>query len=267
MTTELTIWEAPKLPEIRKSFAKDLSDVEFGMFVQLGVATGLNPFLREIWAVKYGSNAAQIFVGRDGYRKGAQRHPLYEYHVCDAVYTNDLFGAKSGEVVHEYKLGSRGELVGAYCIVKRKYAEKPCYVFVELKEYSTGKSLWQTKPATMIKKVAEAQCLRMAFQDLFGGTYAEEEAWKQGQENPNAKDSEKLSLRSKLGIPDAEDGKTITVPSQLESILTLVENAKNLDELKKAGQYAKSLSDEDKEVVRPKYEEKQASLKEVKDDL
>jgi hypothetical protein len=52
------------------------------------------------------------------------------------------------------------------------------YVFVELSEYSTGKSLWNSqtgKPATMIKKVAEAQALRMAFQDLLGGTYGEEE--------------------------------------------------------------------------------------------
>ena len=38
-------------------------------------------------------------------------------------------------------------------------------------------TLWDTKPATMIKKVAEAQGLRMAFQSQFGGTYHESENW------------------------------------------------------------------------------------------
>ena len=31
----------------------------------------------------------------------------------------------------------------------------------------------------MIKKVAESQCLRACFQDLLGGTYAEEEEWEE----------------------------------------------------------------------------------------
>jgi phage recombination protein Bet len=176
---ELSIWEAPtKLSEIRKLFAPKHTDVEFEFFVGLGKALDLNPFTREIWSVKYGDSPAQNFVGRDGYRKNAQRNPQYDYHQCDAVYENDTFKITKGEVEHSYTLSNRGKLVGAYCIVKRRSAEKPTYVFVELSEYSTGKSLWHPtsgKPATMIKKVAEAQCLRACFQELFAGTYCEEE--------------------------------------------------------------------------------------------
>lgn len=180
--SHLKLWaDKEQLDEIRKIFAPKLNQSEFNAFVGMGKASGLNPFLKEIWAVKYQDNApAQIFVGRDGYRKAAQRNQEYDYHECDAVYSNDVFkrNSISGEINHEYNLKDRGELIGAYCIVKRKNSSRPCYTWVKLSEYSTGKSLWnpQTgKPETMIKKVAECQGLRAAFQDLLGGTYGEEE--------------------------------------------------------------------------------------------
>lgn len=170
-------WSQKELDDIRKSCAPKLNDTEFKLFVQIAKATSLNPFLREIWAVKY-DKEANIFIGRDGYRKSAQRHPLYDYHIVDAVYSNDGFEVKNCEINHRYNLRDRGQLIGAYCIVKRRNSSIPISVFVELKEYTTGKSLWNNqfgKPATMIKKVAESQALRMAFQDLFSGTYSPEE--------------------------------------------------------------------------------------------
>ncbi len=182
-SNNMMIWDdSKKLEEIRQIFAPKLNTQEFDAFVGMGKASGLNPFLREIWAVKYQDNApAQIFVGRDGYRKAAQRHSQYDFHECDAVYSNDKFkrNSISGEIIHEYNLKDRGELLGAYCIVKRKSSARPSYTWVKLSEYSTGKSLWnpQTgKPETMIKKVAECQGLRSAFQDLLGGTYSDGEA-------------------------------------------------------------------------------------------
>lgn len=177
LNNSLTMWEdSEKLNEIRKLFAPKLTEMEFHYFVGLGKASGLNPFLKEIWSVKYDERSpAQVFIGRDGYRKAAQAHNEYDYHQCDAVYENDVFEVQDGIVKHSYKLTQRGALIGAYCIAKRHKSSRPMYVFVELKEYTTGKSVWGSKPATMIKKVAESQCLRACFQDLFGGTYGEEE--------------------------------------------------------------------------------------------
>lgn len=192
----LMMWDnQEQLKEIRKLFAPKLSDSEFQFFVGLGKASQLNPFTREIWAVKYQeSQPAQVFIGRDGYRKAAQAHPEYDFHQADAVYENDKFSVVDGIPRHEYSLANRGKLIGAYCIAKRHKSSRPMYVFCELNEYSTGKSLWnpQTgKPATMIKKVAESQCLRACFQDLLGGTYAEEEAWDEGQKSERALKNEK----------------------------------------------------------------------------
>lgn len=177
INNSLTMWEDNhKIEEIRKLFAPKLTEMEFQYFVGLGKAAGLNPFLREIWSVKYDERTpAQVFIGRDGYRKAAQAHNEYDYHQCDAVYENDIFEVQDGIVKHAYKLTQRGALIGAYCIAKRHKSSRPMYVFVEVKEYSTGKSVWSQKPATMIKKVAESQCLRACFQDLLGGTYGEDE--------------------------------------------------------------------------------------------
>jgi len=186
MSTELTIWNDEKnLEEVKKLFAPNLTAVEFSMFVQMGKATGLNPFLREIWAVKFGNNPAQIFVGRDGYRKSAQSYPKYDYHYAEAVYSNDYFKSQDGVYHHEFNLKDRGELVGAFCNVKRKDSTRPISVFVEFKEYDLKQSIWKTKPATMIKKVAESQALRMAFQEKFAGTYEENELDNEELSNQN----------------------------------------------------------------------------------
>jgi phage recombination protein Bet len=193
------IWqEQTKLAEVKKIYGKELTDSEFAILVQIGQATHLNPFLREIWAVKYGTSPAQIFIGRDGYRKAAQSNPDYDYHLADAVYQNDDFKIEDGEVRHTYSGKDRGTLVGAYCVVKRKSSTKTMFNFVDIKEYSTGKSLWVGKPATMIKKVAEAQGLRMAFQQLFAGTYDETEAWEEPAK-PLPQPKEEKRIQSKTG--------------------------------------------------------------------
>lgn len=172
----MDIWDSEQsIADIKRVFAPNLSDTEFKFFLGLGKATGLNPFCREIWSVKYGNGPAQVFIGRDGYRKVALNHPDYDYHQCDAVYENDLFEVVSGEVRHTYNMKDRGSIVGAYCITKRRRASKSVYHFVRMGEYSTGKSLWASKPEVMIKKTAESTALRATFQEVLGGTYTPEE--------------------------------------------------------------------------------------------
>jgi len=174
----LCMWKDEKqLKTIKDMFAKLATQEEFEIFVQLGIATGLNPFMREIWLVKYDkSAAAQIFVGRDGYRKIISGNPNYEGHIVDAVFSNDEFNVDliAGHVKHIPNFKNRGTLIGAYCIVYMKSSRIPHYVFTELNEYDTNQSVWKGKKATMIKKVAEAQAIRMADQTC-SHTYSPEE--------------------------------------------------------------------------------------------
>ena len=233
VNNELKLWDEPTaLQQIRTIFAPKLSPMEWLMFVELGRTTGLNPYLREIWAVKYDDKSACIFIGRDGYRKAAQRQPSYDYHRADAVYSKDKFLVSDGVVSHQYSLADRGELLGAYCVVQRKGSSAPSFVYVELKEYSTGKSLWrkaeaQGKPATMIKKVAEAQALKATFQEVFAGTYHEYEDWRDDTPQPAAPKPGKgmNGLRAALDIPE-EKTEYEVVESSIELLYRLITEKK-----------------------------------------
>jgi len=66
---------------------------------------------------------------------------------------------------------------------------------VTMDEYNLRQGLWNSKPETMIKKVAEAQALRQSFQDLLAGTYS---------------DAELPSEKPRLKLINAPEGNTQT---------------------------------------------------------
>ena len=138
---------------IRDMCARDCTENEFLLLMQLAKTYQLDPFAKQIWAVKYGNNPAAIFCGRDGFLAIAHRSGKFD-------------GMESGT----RKDGD--DLVG-WCRVYRKDMSRPFEVEVSLSEYSTGKNLWQTKPKTMIVKVAESHALRRAFG--ISGLYSPEE--------------------------------------------------------------------------------------------
>src|SRR6056297_3241656 len=188
---QLSIWDDEKqYQEIKKMYGSNLSEGEFMLFVQTGKALNLNPFLRQIWAVKYGSNSAQIFVGRDGYLVNAMRHSQYAGMESNTYYSNDIMKRNpDGTIHHESNFNNRGKLIGAYAIVYRRDLDFPIIKDVLLSEYNTGKSNWAKMPATMIKKVAEAQALRFAFPEVLQGTWHESEQWENNQSKPARKTS------------------------------------------------------------------------------
>lgn len=269
---EMSIWETQtSLDDIKATCAKDLTNTEFKILVQMGKATGLNPYLKEIWGVKYGNNPAQIFVGRDGYRKSAQAHVLYDYHTADAVYSNDVFKVTNGEVFHEYSFKDRGVLVGGYCVVQRKGSSKPSFVFVDIKEYNKNQSVWKDKPATMIKKVAEAQCLRMAFQELFSGTYHEDEEYtltkaEMSDKPKGIKGVEKLlEITDESTTVEAEFDEVtgeIEEPNMaaVETIKFLIEASRNAADLKHAKSQALTLPESERAILRDLYNKREKEL-------
>jgi len=191
----LTIWDT-KQTEIYNLFGapKNLNKVEFELFCEMGKALQLNPFLSEIFATKY-KGKTKIFIGRDGYRKNAINHPKYQGHFVDSIYSKDQFKIKNCTPEHNYATGDRGNLIGAYCLVYVQGYKIPTFVRVSLVEYDKsvkpgeknakgepkGNNTWNEIPETMIKKVAEAQGLKMAFPDRFNGTYDAAENWTEDQ--------------------------------------------------------------------------------------
>lgn len=154
MTTDIVPtndWEAI-LPTIRHMFAKGATDAEFKILCMTARKLGLDPSLKQIWCVKNlnkPDQPAQIYASRDGLVAIAHRSGQFD-------------GMESGVRTNE-----AGEVVGAYCRIWRKDMGHPFEVEILRGEYDTLKNLWLSKPATMSVKVAEAHCLRRAF-DICG---------------------------------------------------------------------------------------------------
>ena len=55
-----------------------ITDQELTMFLSLCKYQKLNPFLREVYLIKYGSSPATMVVGKDVLLKRAMRSPKYE---------------------------------------------------------------------------------------------------------------------------------------------------------------------------------------------
>jgi phage recombination protein Bet len=228
----------------REQFCKSLSEQEAQFYYNLCVSLQANPFKREIWSIKSGNNVNYI-VGRDLYRRIAQEQPNYDGHIVNAIYSKDVFRVVNGQVHHESAdFNNRGQLVGAYCIVRAKNRSLDYLTICNLSEYKGNTPIWNSKTETMIKKVAEAQALRGAFQGLFAGTYEESEAWQDAEEVTVKKPSNKIEVAKVKPSQKLQDAANMIIenmpnmdlqPAEFADDFSLAydlcEGCKSLDEL------------------------------------
>lgn len=138
----------------------------------------LNPITREIFFVNRRQrindkwvNKVEPMVGRDGFLSIAHR-------------TNKFAGIETTATIREVPQLEAGQWKMKYqlvaeCSVWRKDSPKPFSVQVAYNEYcqktaeGTPTKFWAEKPETMLKKVAESQALRKAFN--IHGVYSPEE--------------------------------------------------------------------------------------------
>ena len=161
--------------EVRHFICAKATDAECKIFLETCRAYHLNPFTKEAFLIHYDNKSdetpATIVLGKNCYLQMAERHPAYDGFEAGVIVLND------GGV--EYREGSAvydgEELLGGWAKVYRKDRTRPNYEEVKLGEYNTGKSLWASKPATMIRKVALVHALREAFPSTYGLTYDESE--------------------------------------------------------------------------------------------
>lgn len=158
------------LTTIKNTVAKNTTNEELYMFLQVASMYDLNPFLKEISCVKMGDDLA-IMTTRDGYAKIAKRNPDFKKCQSMAVFENDLFKTvmEMGEVtniVHEFSQNDRGKLIGAYAILVT-YSGDKLYSYVDYKEYDKRNHIWKAYPSAMIRKVAESDVYKR-FADITG---------------------------------------------------------------------------------------------------
>jgi len=149
-----------------------VTDQEVVMFLSLCKFNHLNPFLREAYLIKYGNNPATVVVGKDVLLKRAMRSEKFDGLSAGVIVVNSNgdIDEREGTFILDGE-----QLVGGWAKVNIKGYSVPFYASVSMKEYSTGKSNWLTKPATMIRKVAMAQALREAFPEEMTNMYEQEE--------------------------------------------------------------------------------------------
>ncbi|HEH5157124.1 TPA: phage recombination protein Bet [Campylobacter coli] len=178
-----TSFTQEKIELIKKHFfPNNATIVEMEYCLNIANKYNLDPFLRQIFFVprraqvkindkKEWVDKIEPLVGRDGFLAIAHK-------------TGKFGGIRSYSEIKQFPRLNNGkweyiqDLV-AVCEVYRTDSDKPFVVEVAYNEYvqkrETGEatSFWTTKPDTMLKKVAESQALRKAFN--LSGLYSAEE--------------------------------------------------------------------------------------------
>lgn len=181
--------------------ADKVSDQELVFFMNLCKMQKLNPLVgNEVYCIKYGSDPAQVVVGKGAYLRRAYEHPDY---ICKE---DGIVVARGNEVVQKEGccLYPGEKLIGGWCRVHftRNGKELSCFKEVSLSEYDKGQANWKVRPATMVNKVAVSQCVREAFPKDYEGLYSEDEMVASGAIPAN--------FREVSDEPPAEEEKTIT---------------------------------------------------------
>lgn len=166
---------------------KNVTESEIMYFMKLCKARNLNPFIRDVYLIKYGTLPAAVVVAKDAIEKRAIKHEKYNgkevgIYVLDKT-TGELT-RRNGSIY----IKNKEDLVGAWCTVYRKDWEHPITKEVNFDEYIQRKSdgspntNWANRPVTMLTKVASTQALREAFIEELSGMYEAEEMGIDGKE-------------------------------------------------------------------------------------
>jgi len=151
---------------------------EFKFFVEMCKQKKLNPFLKQIFLVKYGNNPAQIVISKDIYLRRCLNNPKFngmENGIIVKSINNEIIERKGG-----FRLQNE-DIVGAWCKIYRKDVQYPYYVSLPMSEMEQRKkdgtlnTFWASKPSLMAIKTVSAKAVRETFPEDYVGISDETE--------------------------------------------------------------------------------------------
>jgi phage recombination protein Bet len=163
--SNLTTWTPEQTQLISSTIAPGCTPDELKLFAYACQRTGLDPFSKQIYAIKRGGKMT-IQAGIDGLRAISERTGQLdgsETYWCGAdgvwsdVWLADKPPAAAKTVIH--RKGSAHAFTGV----------------ARFADYNAGQGLWSKMPAAMIAKCSEALALRKAFPANLSGVYTTDE--------------------------------------------------------------------------------------------
>lgn len=154
LTGALDFNDKAVIATLKATVAQGLTDAEFMLFAEHCKSTGLNPFKKDVWAIKAGGRL-QIMTGINGFLAIANSHPQFDGMQIEV--DNDEKPTK------------------AICRVYRKDRKFPAEGVALMKEYGKDTPIWRQMPRVMLTKVAKSIAIREAFPQELNGMYTQEE--------------------------------------------------------------------------------------------
>lgn len=165
---------AEQMDLVKRTICRGATDDELSLFLQASQRLGLDPFSKQIYAVKRwnkkaGREEMSIQVGIDGFRLVAQRSGRY------AGQEGTWWCGADGQWS---EIWTKGQPVAAKTVVLvvTGGVTVRCPAVAHWDEYADTRShFWKGKPALMLAKCSEALALRKAFPQELSGFYTPDE--------------------------------------------------------------------------------------------